>query len=121
MISKLPQEASMYPILVTTILAVLTLIQGIQSYIKKDDDRKSPFKNIEWKQLLFIVITCAVYIVLINLTGYFVASALYVLAVLLGLKISRKQSILVSLGFCIFIFTVFKIMLKVPLPKGFII
>lgn len=121
MISKLPKEASMYPIFVTTILAVLTLIQGVQSYVKKDDEGKNPFNNIEWKQLLFVVVACAIYIALINLIGYFVASAVYVLTVLVGLKVNRKQSVIVSLGFCIFIFVVFKVMLKVPLPKGFII
>lgn len=122
MISKLPTNATLYPIFVTSLLLGLTLIHIFLTYRKKEDEGESEvFKNLELKQLLFVVGTSGLYVVMINIIGYITSTFIYVLGVLFGLKVSRKTSILVSVGFSAFIYILFKVLLRVPLPKGFII
>lgn len=121
MITQLPSEASLYPIFVTTILLVLSLILLIKTYYQKEDEETTTFKNIKVKQLLFILIINGIYIFLINVIGYVISTVLYVLAALIGLKVDRKKSVLISCGVCLFVYVLFKVLLKVPLPEGFII
>lgn len=121
MISKLPSSATLYPIFVTTLLLVLTLIHIFITSFKKEDEECTAFKDLELKQLLFVLGTSGLYIVLINIAGYITSTFIYVLTVLFGLKVSKKSSILISIGFSAFIYVLFKTLLRVPLPRGFII
>ncbi|HEY4543412.1 MAG TPA: tripartite tricarboxylate transporter TctB family protein [Tissierellaceae bacterium] len=122
MISQLPKEASLYPIFVTTLLLVLSVIQLFKTYRNKEEENeKSPFDGIEKKQMLFVLIASGIYVALINILGYIGSTALYVAAILIGLKTDKKKSVIISIGFCIFIYVLFKILLQVPLPKGLII
>ncbi len=122
MISQLPKEASLYPIFVTTLLLVLSVIQLFKTYRNKEEENeKSPFDGIEKKQMLFVLIASGIYVALINVLGYIGSTALYVAAILIGLKTEKKKSVIISIGFCIFIYVLFKILLQVPLPKGLII
>lgn len=121
MIFQLPNEANLYPIFVVTVLLILSLILFFKTYFNKEDEESSAFKNIELKQIIFVLITSGLYIAFINLIGYVVSTVLYVLVALIGLKVDKKNSIFISLGFCLFVYVLFKVLLKVPLPKGFII
>ncbi len=122
MISQLPKEASLYPIFVTTLLLVLSVIQLFKTYRNKEEENeKSPFDGIEKKQMLFVLIASGIYVALISVLGYIGSTALYVAAILIGLKTEKKKSVIISIGFCIFIYVLFKILLQVPLPKGLII
>ena len=78
-------------------------------------------KSGKWKQLGFVLITSGIYVVLINILGYISSTFIYVLVVLIGLKTSRKLSVLVSIGFVVVMYFLFKEALNVPLPKGFLI
>lgn len=121
MISKLPEKAILYPIFVTSILLFLSIIHLIITYSKKSDEEATGFKNLEIKQLLFITVLSGLYVALIKVTGYVTSTLLYVLISLLGLKVNKKSAIIISIGFVILIYILFKIVLRVPLPKGFII
>ncbi|HLS52821.1 MAG TPA: hypothetical protein VK031_02540, partial [Tissierellaceae bacterium] len=55
MISQLPEEGIIYPIFVTTILLGLTILHLLITYFKTEDVESEEFKNIEKKQLLFVV------------------------------------------------------------------
>lgn len=121
MISQLPREASLYPIFVTTLFLLLSIILLFKTYFKKEDEETTVFKSIELKQIVFVLIASGLYIALINIIGYVVSTALYVLSILIGLKLDKKKSIFISFGFCIFVYVLFKVLLKVPLPRGIII
>ncbi len=122
MISQLPKEASIYPIFVTSIFLILSITLLIKTYFNKEEDSKSTgFKDIQLGQLLFILISSGIYILLMNLIGYVVSTILYVFTILFFLKVGKKRSTLISFGFCIFVYILFKILLKVPLPEGIII
>lgn len=118
---QLPQNAMIYPIFVISLLLFLTLIQLFTAYFRKTDEESSAFKNIKWKQLFFVLVTSAVYVVLINLLGYLTSTFLYVLVTLLGLKTGKKTSLIVSIGFILVMFFLFSEALNVPLPKGLLI
>ncbi|MGN9165842.1 tripartite tricarboxylate transporter TctB family protein [Tissierellaceae bacterium HCP3S3_D8] len=122
MISQLPSEASLYPIFVNTIFSILSIILLFKTYFNNQTNREeSNFINIELKQLLFVLAISGLYVALINIIGYVVSTALYVLIILLGLKVDRIKSSFISFGFCLFVYILFKILLRVPLPKGIII
>lgn len=121
MISQLPKEASIYPIFVTSIFLILSITLLIKTYFNKEDSKSAGFKEIELGQLLFILISSGIYILLMNLIGYVVSTILYVFTILFFLKVGKKRSTLISFGFCIFVYILFKILLKVPLPEGIII
>lgn len=121
MISKLPAKATLYPIFVTTLLLFLTIIHLIITYNKKDNTESRVFKDIELKQLLFVLGASGLYVAMINIIGYITSTIIYILVVLLGLKVSKKSSILISIIFAGLIYILFKVLLRVPLPKGFII
>lgn len=120
MITKLPKQASVYPMFVTTILAVLSLIFTVKAYINRAKEEKGLLDGVFVKQLLAVSGACLVYVGLIKTLGYFTSTLLYFIVVLLGFKLNKKIVIGVSIGFCLFIFVLFKVMLKVPLPKGFL-
>lgn len=121
MTSKLPSEATIYPLFVITLLFLLTLIQLFISYFKKNDEESTSFKNLEFKQLLFVTISSGVYVFLMNFVGYVTTTLIYVAVILLGLGVNKKTSFAVSFGFAIIVFVIFKVLLRVPLPRGFII
>ncbi len=118
---QLPERAMIYPLFVITLLMLLSMIQLFIAYFKKTDQESTAFKDIKWKQLLFVLITSGIYVVLINIIGYLTSTFIYVLVILLGLKTSKRLSIGVSVGFVLVLYLLFNLALNVPLPKGFII
>ncbi len=121
MIYKLPPKAQIYPIFVTSLLFLLTITHMIITIAKEKSNEKSPFHSIERRQLSFVVITSGIYIALISLLGYVTSTIIYLVIVLLGFNTSKKMSLIITIGFSAFIYVLFKILLKVPLPTGFLI
>lgn len=121
MISQLPEEGIIYPIFVTTILLGLTILHLLITYFKTEDVESEEFKNIEKKQLLFVVGASGIYLFLINILGYLVSTVIFIATTLFGLKVDKKTSAFVSFGFAAFVYILFKTLLNVPLPKGLII
>lgn len=121
MISRLPSKATLYPIFVTTLLLFLTIIHLIITYNKKDNAESTVFKDIELKQLLFVLGASGLYVAMINIIGYITSTIIYILALLLGLKVRKETSVVISIVFAGLIYILFKVLLRVPLPRGFII
>lgn len=121
MISRLPEKATIYPLFVTTLLLLLTLVHLIISFRSKSTEESNAFKGIYIKQLLFVLGFSGLYVGLINILGYVVSTVLYMLVSLIFMKMDKVKSILLSAGTAGFIFLLFKIILRVPLPKGFLI
>lgn len=121
MISKLPDKATLYPLFVTSILLFLTLIHLIVTYRNKSREESNAFKGLYLKQLFFVLGISGLYIAMINILGYVVSTVLYILISLIVLKTEKVKSIMLSAGTAAFIFILFKILLRVPLPKGFLI
>lgn len=122
-ISQLSEKAAMYPKFIAIVLFSLSAVFTVKSIIEKKKDGKEEklFEGFLPKQFVFVLSMAFIYVFLIKILGYFFSTALFLLVTLTGLKAKRTAIILTSIGVCIFIFVVFKVLLNVPLPKGFIV
>lgn len=121
LIKALPENAAKYPTFVCGLLIILTVILGIKSFTLKEKYEGKLFGDLQLKQFLFIIIISGIYIFLIEILGFFVTTFIYLLMAMIGLKADIKLSSVTSVGFCILIYLVFVVFLKVPVPSGFLI
>jgi putative tricarboxylic transport membrane protein len=114
-----------YPRIILSIISVLTLILCIRSFKQakpatESKDRKSSFWK-EYGKVILLFVIFAIYVILLQLIGFIMATILYLLAsqaVLMGIK-ERKAWILNSSVSLIATFTVYFIftdVLQVWLP-----
>ncbi|QXM07060.1 tripartite tricarboxylate transporter TctB family protein [Crassaminicella indica] len=121
MIGKLPEEAALYPTFVALVLGFLSILFIIKTAISKEVEKeKKIFDGFEVKQFIFVFSMATFYIVLIQILGYFVSTFLFLIITLCGLKANKLYALCTSVGFSIFVLILFKILLNVPLPRGFI-
>lgn len=121
LINSLPEKAGTYPYFVLCLLSIFSVILLIQSFISKENNKGNIFKGILLNQLLSLITLCIIYIFLINFLGFFSSTFLYLIGTMKLLNIKIKSSLGVSCGFCIFIYVIFVIFLKVPVPMGIFI
>lgn len=122
MIFQLRSDVRLYPLFTTTILLAFSIGLLVQNHFSKvEEEEEEDKEEVDIKQLLFVIVTSGVYVALMNIVGYVVSTLVYLLVMLFGLKLEKKKAILIGVGFTIFIYLLFKVALKVPLPKGFII
>ena len=121
MTTKLPEKAALYPTFVVSILAVLSIMFIIKTLISKEkNNEKKIFDGFQVKQFIFILLMSVAYVGLMSVVGYFTTTFLFLIISLFGLKANKMHSIYTSIGFSIFIFIIFKMLLNVPLPRGII-
>lgn len=124
---QLPEKAAFYPIFVVSLLIIMDIMFIIETFLKYKKtsaaicEGEKMFKDFEIKQFFFVLATSLVYIVLINILGFYVTTLIYLLLTLLGLGVKKHHSIIATIGFCIVVYLAFTVFLKVPLPTGFII
>ena len=121
MIKGLPPRAARYPMFVCLLLLVLTIILAIETFMNKKPYDKKLFEGFKPSQFFFIVVISAIYIILIDIAGFFVSTLIYLIVTMVGLKAKLLFSIITSICFCILIYLVFVTFLKVPVPTGFLI
>ena len=125
LIKQLPEKAARYPFFVLGLMVFLTLLLAINTFIIKPkneaEKEEDQFKGLLYEQFFLIIVLSAVYIVLIDIIGFFVTTALYFFVTMLALKSNIKWSIVVSIVFPIFLYLVFVSFLKVPIPSGFLL
>ncbi|CAK7030781.1 tripartite tricarboxylate transporter TctB family protein [Fusobacterium varium] len=121
LIKALPENAAKYPMFVCILLIILTIMLGVKSFTVQKKYEEKLFANLQLKQFLFVIIVSGIYIFLIELLGFFVTTLIYLIVVMIGLKANVKLSAITSIGFCILIYLVFVVFLKVPVPSGFLI
>ena len=120
LIKQLPPKAARYPYFVLGLMVFLTILLAINTFIiKPKNEEKSG--GILYKQFFFVMLASAVYIILIDIIGFFVTTAIYLFVTMIGLKSNIKWSIVVSIIFPIFLYLIFVSFLRVPVPRGFLI
>ncbi len=121
LLKSLSAKDALYPKFVATLLFGLTIALTLQIVMSKGDEFKVKIFGKLYKQQFFTVIAVGIgYLFLINLLGYFTSTFLFLAILLVLLKVKRKMAILVAIGFCIFIYIVFRMFLGVPVPEGLI-
>ena len=125
LIKQLPPKAARYPYFVLGLMVFLTLLLAINTFLIKpkntEDKEEDQFKGNLYGQFFLIMALSAVYVILIDIVGFFVTTAIYLFVTMVALKSSVKWSIVVSILFPIFLYLIFVSFLKVPVPKGFLL
>ena len=123
LIKQLPPKAARYPEFVLSLMLFLTILLAINTFIikPKNVEEEDKFKGNLFKQFFFVIAISVVYVILIDIIGFFVSTAIYLFMTMVALKSNVKWSIVVSILFPIFLYLVFVSFLKVPVPRGFLI
>ena len=126
LIKQLPEKAARYPLFVLGLMVFLTLLLAINTFLIKpknseEDKEEDQFKGNLYGQFFLIMALSAVYVILIDIIGFFVTTAIYLFVTMVTLKSSIKWSIVVSILFPVFLYLIFVSFLKVPVPKGFLL
>ena len=125
LIKQLPPKAARYPYFVLGLMVFLTLLLAINTFLIKpkntEDKEEDQFKGNLYGQFFLIMALSAVYVILIDIIGFFVTTAIYLFVTMVILKSNIKWSIVVSILFPIFLYLVFVSFLKVPVPRGFLL
>ena len=125
LIKQLPPKAARYPYFVLGLMVFLTLLLAINTFLIKpkntEDKEEDQFKGNLYGQFFLIMALSAVYVLLIDIIGFFVTTAIYLFVTMVTLKSSIKWSIVVSILFPVFLYLIFVSFLKVPVPKGFLL
>ena len=123
LIKQLPPKAARYPEFVLALMLFLTILLAINTFIikPKNVEEEDKFKGNLFKQFFFVIAISVVYVILIDIIGFFVSTAIYLFVTMVALKSNVKWSIVVSILFPIFLYLVFVSFLKVPVPRGFLI
>ena len=125
LIKQLPPKAARYPYFVLGLMVFLTLLLAINTFLIKpkntEDKEEDQFKGNLYGQFFLIMALSAVYVILIDIIGFFVTTAIYLFVAMVTLKSSIKWSIVVSILFPVFLYLIFVSFLKVPVPRGFLL
>ena len=126
LIKQLPPKAARYPYFVLGLMVFLTLLLAINTFLIKpknseEDKEEDQFKGNLYGQFFLIMALSAVYVILIDIIGFFVTTAIYLFVTMVALKSIVKWSIVVSILFPIFLYLIFVSFLKVPVPRGFLL
>ena len=126
LIKQLSPKAARYPYFVLGLMVFLTLLLAIHTFLIKpknteENKEEDQFKGNLYGQFFLVIALSAVYVILIDIIGFFVTTAVYLFVTMLALKSNIKWSIIVSILFPIFLYLIFVSFLKVPVPRGFLL
>ena len=126
LIKQLPPKAARYPYFVLGLMVFLTLLLAINTFLIKpknteENKEEDQFKGNLYGQFFLVIALSTVYVILIDIIGFFVTTAIYLFVTMLALKSNIKWSIVVSILFPIFLSLIFVSFLKVPVPRGFLL
>lgn len=121
---ELPEAAQTYPmVLICALLAINTLymVRQIMTWRKThiiENDVAKTFQGFMPVQFFGVVAWCTGYLIMVDLTGYYLTTCIYLVGSMLFLKVP-KWHIAITLGaLAIMTYVVFTWFLKVPLPVG---
>lgn len=130
---SLPKTAGFTPKILIFIVSLLSILMLVESYYTEknnfkrkrriderseedDDEDKIP---VDYKKAFIFGLMIAIYIFTMKPIGYFIVTPLFVIAAYKYLKSTNwKNTIIISVGFTIFVYLVFVLFLKLPVPMG---
>lgn len=132
---KLKESAAKLPRILMALIVILSIGMIIEAYWKSknphktkkridekqedmsdDDDENIP---INYKTAVIFTSLIAIYIFMLKPIGYFIITPIYIMVVYTFLKAtSYRNMILISIGFTAFVYMIFVVFLKIPIPMG---
>lgn len=112
-------ESGYFPFHIGLIICIASVAVFLKAMFGKHRNQEIFVSWARFRLVLLVLLPTALYILLIQLLGIYVASVLFIAAFmrLLG-KISWLKTILVSVGVNAVLFWMFEVQFMVPLPKG---
>ena len=124
---KLKPEAQIYPLVVMVLLFLLnTGFLAQQILIARREGRKPVndlarlFDCFQPVQFLSVLVLSVLYLGLIGVLGFYTATAVYLVATLLCLRVRALYILITVLAFAGLVYCAFTLFLHVPLPTGFL-
>ena len=111
-------QAGYFPFRIGAIMAMASLVTLAQSILARDGHR--PFVDRHaLGQVLIVLVPAAVYVLVLEHIGIYVASAIYIAAFMMYMGGYRWiTSVAVGIGVSVALFFMFEVWFLVPLPKG---
>ena len=112
-------ESGYFPFHVGMIISLASIAVSVKAMFGKRRNREIFVSWDRFRLVLLVLLPTALYVLLIQLLGIYVASTLFIAAFmrLLG-KIGWLKTVLVSVGVNVLLFWMFEVQFLVPLPKG---
>jgi hypothetical protein len=112
-------ESGYFPFRIGAILCIASVTVFLRSLFGKERERKVFVSWERFRLVLMVLLPTAVYVLAIQLTGIYVASAIFIAAFMRVMdKYSWLKAVLVGAGVSVTMFWMFEIQFMVPLPKG---
>lgn len=119
-VSKMAAEAGATPRTMPRLWAFLMIFASIGAYVailKKDNEPDAKFDR--WVFAFLVGLGSIVSVLLFNFIGYYLSSAIFILAVMIAMGEKNKlQLILTPVIWCVFTYFVFNKFLFISLPVG---
>jgi len=133
---KLPAVAAKLPRILIGLIILLALGIMIQAYVsetkiakanriqnkepgEEKDDSEEKFEPINYRQAIIFTIMIAAYIFLLEPIGYFIITPIYIVSTYIFLNATKVRNIVfISIGFTAFVYFLFVVFLKLPIPMG---
>ena len=123
-VSQMSKAAATYPLFVGLLLMVLNTVFLIKVYIsrrKNKPEEEKLFNDFKTKQFFTVFITCIAYIVTMGTLGFYTSTIVYLVVTLGLLGVKKKWILVTTVVFCFVIYMAFSVLLRVPLPTGYLI
>lgn len=86
---------------------------------EEKDDSEEKFEPINYRQAIIFTIMIAAYIFLLEPIGYFIITPIYIVSTYIFLNATKVRNIVfISIGFTAFVYFLFVVFLKLPIPMG---
>jgi asparagine N-glycosylation enzyme membrane subunit Stt3 len=116
---KIPKVPSEFPKLISLLLTLLAVILMLTAFKRREEKTKETVYN--FYPVICVILCLIVYILVLRWIGYIVSSIVLIFSVILILGYKKKKRVfIISLASVTVIYLIFKIILGVPLPMGFI-
>lgn len=133
---SIPGSARTLPLILCGIVVLLSVILMLQALREakqetrqknqspqeeaQEKQKEEPVESkTNYKRVILFTVLLIFYITLIEPVGYFIVTPIFLFACLYGLKVGKIGKILlISVGFTVFVYLLFVLLLRLPIPMG---
>lgn len=116
----LPRVAYLFPRRLTYLITILAVVLVIEAYYKyRKGVQEEQEEGINVLRASLFTGSIVLYILAIDLVGYFITTPLFIFATMYFLKSTKTRNIFfITVGFTLFIYLLFVRFLNLPIPLG---
>lgn len=108
-----------FPFWVALIMGAASVVNLVRASLRKEEDGEETFvTRTASVRVLTVLVPTALYVLLIQLIGIYVASAIFIIGFMVASRESLLRALLVGVGVPVALFLMFERWFLVPLPKG---